>query len=173
MLYFCSTDDHQWKISGFRRGEGQVRSSRFIMLPSNPEERGTSKYHSTMKWYVKKRGRICLVQEKSPLCTQWKALCAVRHSTDASGHHHAPIALLSLRLESPSPRKEPLIPIEKETEWAPEPVWALKKEKISCLCREWTTGSSRPWSCHYTLLQNREYELCVISTVVGVPCTTE
>ena len=86
---------------------------------------------------------------------------------DASGHHHAPIALLSRRLycppafNSPSPRKEPLIPIEKETEWTPERFWALKKEKNLVPL----PGMDRRVILVTTLYCKTEYMNCVVGVL--------
>jgi hypothetical protein len=132
MLYLYSTDDRQWKISCFRRGVGQVRSSRFVCCLAT--QKSEELVNTVAQWscmsknvvgYVRcRKGRHSAPNGRH--CVQLRYSSAL---VDVSGHHHAPIELLSPRLYSPSPRKEQLIPIEKENEWAPEPVWALKKRK--------------------------------------------
>jgi hypothetical protein len=163
MLYVYSTDDHQWKISGFPRGVGQVRSSRFVCcLAIQKSEKlvNTAAQWSDMSkkgvgyfWCRKSRqsapsGRHCVH------LTYRLALDGCEWSPSRSDYFTLPPPLLPLP-------KERTTNLYWKGNWVdPRACLDFEKRKNSCFCREWTAGSSRPWSCHYTLLQNREYELC-------------
>jgi hypothetical protein len=63
---------------------------------------------------------------------------------EVSGQLHAPVAL--------PPRKEPLVPIEYEVGWSPEPVWTIWRRENSLRYRDSTSDPSviKPIASPYT-----------------------